>query len=139
MKEQIEFLDWDKLELVVGQIKKVENHPDADKLQVLEVDLGESSTRTIIAGIKPFYKKEELENKKAIFIANLKPIKLRGIESNGMILAAENEDKAKVVLLHIIDIRSFNEELGAISTQIPNEEMIEQLRVKLNLRIHLKL
>ena len=99
MKEKIEFSDWDKLDLVVGQINKVENHPDADKLYILEVDLGEDSPRTIIAGIKPFYTKEELENKKAIFIANLKPIKLRGIESNGMILAAGNKDKTKVVFL----------------------------------------
>jgi len=99
MKEKVEFSDWDKLDLVVGQIKKVENHPNADKLYVLEVDLGEGSTRTIVAGIKPFYKKEELENKKAIFIANLKPIKLRGVESNGMILAAGDKEKTKVVFL----------------------------------------
>ena len=99
MKEKIEFSDWDKLDLVVGQINKVEDHPNADKLYILEVDLGEDSPRTIIAGIKPFYTKEELENKKAIFIANLKPIKLRGIESNGMILAAGNKDKTKVVFL----------------------------------------
>ena len=99
MKEQIEFSDWNKLELIVGQIKKVENHPNADKLYVLSVDLGEEKERTIIAGIKHFYLPEELENKKAIFISNLKPIILRGIESNGMILAAGNKEKTKVVFL----------------------------------------
>lgn len=99
MKEKIKFSDWEKLQLVIGKIKKVEEHPNADKLYVLEVDLGEESPRTIVAGIRNFYKKEELENKKAVFVANLESTKIRGIESNGMILAATNKDKTKLTIL----------------------------------------
>ncbi len=93
MKEKIPYSDFDKLDLKVGKIIEVEDHPKADKLYVLKVDLGEESSRQILAGLKPYYKKEELKNKKAIFIANLESRNIRGLESNGMILAADNKDK----------------------------------------------
>ena len=99
MTPKIPFEDFSKLDLRVGKITKVEDHPNADKLYVLTVDLNEESTRTIVAGLKPYYEKDQLENKKAIFIANLEPITLRGVESNGMILAASSEDKEKVTFL----------------------------------------
>jgi|SRR3989344_4267824 len=91
--------DFSKLDLRVGIIKKAEKHPNADKLLVLTINLGEESPRTIVAGLAQFYSPEELKNKKAIFITNLAPVKLRGIESNGMILAASNEDKSIVSIL----------------------------------------
>ena len=91
--------DFSKLDLRVGIIKKAEKHPNADKLLVLTVDLAESSKRTIVAGLAQFYSVKQLKNKKAIFITNLAPVKLRGIESNGMILAASNEDKSIVSIL----------------------------------------
>lgn len=96
MKPEIQFPDFEKLDLRVGLIKKVEDHPNADKLLVLTVDLGEEE-RTIVAGLKGHYTPEKLEGKKAIFIANLAPVKLRGIESNGMILAATSEDKVIIL------------------------------------------
>lgn len=93
-KEKIPIQDFAKLDLRVGKILEVDDHPNADKLYVLKVDLGEEYPRTIVAGLKPYYKKSDLINKKAIFIANLQPSKIRGIESNGMILAASSNDKA---------------------------------------------
>ncbi|OIO81280.1 methionine--tRNA ligase subunit beta [Candidatus Pacearchaeota archaeon CG1_02_32_132] len=98
-KEKISYSDFQKLDLRVGKILKVEDHPNADKLFVLTVDLAEDSPRTIVAGLKAFYEKEDLEGKKAIFVVNLEPANLRGIESNGMILAASNKDKETVTIL----------------------------------------
>lgn len=96
----IPFSDWEKLDLRVGQIKKVEDIEGADKLYKLEIDLGkEIGKRTVCAGIKPYYSKEDLKGKKIILFVNLAPRKLKGIESQGMILAAVNEEKGKVILL----------------------------------------
>jgi methionyl-tRNA synthetase len=96
---KIPYSDFEKLDLRVGRILNVEDHPKADKLYVLTVDLGEEKPRTIIAGLKPYYKKEELKNKQAIFVANLEPAMLREIESNGMILAASTENKSEVFFI----------------------------------------
>ncbi len=93
MTDKIPYSDFEKLDLRVGEIIAIEDHPKADKLYVLKVDLGEEELRQILAGLKPYYKKEELLNKKCIFIANLEPRIIRGLESNGMILAADNEGK----------------------------------------------
>ncbi len=99
MKPIVPFTDWDKLSLQVGTILKVEDHPKADKLYVLTVDLGEPKPRTIVAGLKKTYTKEQLLNKQAVFIANLEPVVLRGIQSNGMILAAANADDSIITIL----------------------------------------
>ncbi|MDA3855934.1 MAG: methionine--tRNA ligase [Candidatus Woesearchaeota archaeon] len=80
-----------KLNLKAAQIVKVELHPDSEKLFVLQVDLG-SEKRQIVSGLQGIYKKEELENKKVIVIANLKAAKLGGYESQGMILACEDPE-----------------------------------------------
>ena len=90
-KPQIEFSDFEKCDFRVGQVKSVENHPNADKLYVLKVDIG-GEERTIVSGLKDFYKPEEIIGKKLAMIVNLKPVNLRGVESNGMILAAESGD-----------------------------------------------
>jgi methionyl-tRNA synthetase len=96
----INFEEWAKLDLRVGQIKKVEDIEGADKLYKLEIDLGkEIGKRTVCAGIKPYYKREDLKNKKIILFVNLAPRKLKGIESQGMILAAVTKDESKVILL----------------------------------------
>ncbi len=97
--DQASFADWGKIDLRVGTIIEVVDHPKADKLYVLTVDLGEEKPRTIIAGLKNRYTKEELTGKQSIFIANLAPAMLRGIESNGMTLAAASSDDSLVVLL----------------------------------------
>ncbi len=84
-------------DLKLGQIKEVENHPEADKLFVTQIDFG-SEQRQIVAGLKNYYTKEELINMKVVVICNLKPAKLRGVDSNGMILAAEdNENNVGVI------------------------------------------
>jgi methionine--tRNA ligase beta chain len=95
----IEFADWQKLDLRVGQIIEVEDIEGADKLYKLEVDIGEENPRIVCAGIKEHYSKEELKGKKIILFVNLAPRKLRGIESRGMILAAVNEDESEVILI----------------------------------------
>ena len=89
-KAQIKIDDFDKLDLVVGKILEAKEHPDADKLLVFKVDIG-NEERTIVSGIKKFYKAEDLVGKNVVVIKNLKPIKMRGILSEGMLLAAGDE------------------------------------------------
>jgi len=96
--ENIKYDDFAKVDLRVGTIKKAEDIESADKLYKLEVEIG-SETRTICAGIKQHYKKEDLKGKQIIVVSNLEPRKMKGIESQGMLLAAVSEDHSKVVLL----------------------------------------
>jgi methionyl-tRNA synthetase len=95
--DNITFDDFAKMDLRVAEIKACEDVEGADKLYKLTIDIGEE--RTIVAGIKLHYTKEELVGKKIAVITNLEPRKLRGIESHGMLLAASSEDKSAVVLL----------------------------------------
>ncbi|MCX6746965.1 MAG: methionine--tRNA ligase subunit beta [Candidatus Pacearchaeota archaeon] len=96
----INFSDWEKLDFRVGEILGVENIEGADKLYKLTVDLGEEiGKRIVCAGIKKNYSKEELKGKKVIIFTNLSPRKLKGIESQGMVLAAVNNDESKIILL----------------------------------------
>lgn len=95
----IKYDDFAKLDLRVARIKRVEDIEGADKLYKLTIDVGELGERTICAGIKQHYSKEQLTNKSIIIIANLEPRKLKGIESRGMLLAASNPDHTKVILL----------------------------------------
>ena len=102
--EGIEYLDFDtfmKVELRVGKIVSVEDHPNADKLYVVTLDDGTEQGRTVCAGIKAYYSVEELVNKSVVFVANLKPRPLRGVVSEGMMLAAD--DGNDVVKLITID------------------------------------
>jgi methionyl-tRNA synthetase len=99
MDGKISYSDFEKIQLKVGKITSVEEHPNASKLLVLKVNLGEGEDRTIVAGLRAHYSKEDLEGKKAIFVANLEPVVLRGIKSDGMILAAVSEDEKEVVFL----------------------------------------
>lgn len=95
----ISYEDFAKLDLRVGKILDAKEHPQADKLLVLQVDLGEEKPMTIIAGLRKHYKKEELIGKKAVFVVNLAPRSLKGIESQGMILAASTSDDSSLVFL----------------------------------------
>lgn len=88
-KKMINFKDFEKIDLRVGKILKVENHPNADKLYKMQVDFG-AERRQVLAGIKQWYKPAELVGKSAVFIVNLEPRKIRGEESQAMILAAES-------------------------------------------------
>jgi len=95
----VEFNEWEKIELRVAEIKNVEEIPGADKLWKLTLDVGELGTRIVCAGIKEQYTQEKLKGKKLIYFANLKPRMMKGIESQGMILAAVSEDHKKVILI----------------------------------------
>ena len=98
MSDTIPFSDWEKLDLRVGKILEVEDIEGADKLYKLIVDIG-NEERTVCAGLKNNYTKKELKGKKIILFTNLAPRKLKGIESQGMILAAVNGEEDKVILL----------------------------------------
>lgn len=92
------FNDWNKINLRVAEILEVEDIKGSEKLFKLKVDLG-IETRVIVAGLKPYYNKQELEGKRCIVFENLEPKKLMGVESQGMILAAGNDDHSEVKLL----------------------------------------
>jgi methionine--tRNA ligase beta chain len=84
------------LDLRVAKIIEVRDHPDADKLSVMQIDLG-TEKRQIVAGIRKYYRKEELKGKNIVVVTNLKPATLRGFESNGMLLAGSYGDKVKLL------------------------------------------
>ena len=88
--------DFRKVELRVATIKSAEPHPNADRLMVLQVDLGDQQ-RQICAGIRGQYAPEELLGKQIVVVANLETAKLRGLESEGMLLAAS--DDGRVIIL----------------------------------------
>lgn len=88
--------DFRKLELRIAEIKEVNDHPNADKLLILTVDLG-GRQKQVVAGIKAFYSKEELIGKQVVLVDNLDPVVLRGVESQGMILAGSDENTLAVV------------------------------------------
>jgi methionyl-tRNA synthetase len=94
--ELVDLNDFQGLDLRVGIIRRAEPVRGSDRLLKLTVDIGEE--RTIVAGLAPHYGIDELSNKQVIVLANLKPIKLRGIESQGMILAAEDESGVHLVV-----------------------------------------
>ena len=96
LKPEITFEDVDKIDLRVGLIQKAEKHPKADKLLVFEVKMG-TEIRQIVSGVAQHYKPEEMVGKKVIVVANLKPKALRGVESKGMILFADNGEKLEIV------------------------------------------
>lgn len=87
-KEQITFDDFVKVDLRVATVLEAEPHPNADRLLKLQIDLGPLGRRQICAGIKAYYNPEDLVGKQIICVANLAPRKIRGEESNGMLLAA---------------------------------------------------
>ena len=91
--------ELDKVELKVGQILTVEKVPKAKKLYKLSVDVGEKTPRTIVSGLVPYYTEEELQGKQVVVVTNLKPAKLCGIESQGMLLAAGDDDVVKLLVL----------------------------------------
>ncbi len=94
----IKYEDFKKLEMKVGTIINAENIEGADKLFKLTVDMG-TEKRTFAAGLKEYYKKEELIGKQVIVLTNLEPKIIRGVESQGMLLAAVSGDQKVVSLL----------------------------------------
>ena len=96
-KQEITIDDFSKIELKVGKVIKCEKHPNADKLLVSQIDVGEETPRQIVSGIADVYKPEEFVGKKVIVVTNLKPAKLRGVESQGMVLAGGDKKVLGVV------------------------------------------
>lgn len=99
-KPEISIDDFDKVELVVGKILEAKIHPKADKLLVFKVDIG-SEVRQIVSGIAKFYDPQSLVGKKVVVVKNLKPIKLRGEESKGMLLCAADTLDENLELLNV--------------------------------------
>jgi methionine--tRNA ligase beta chain len=99
MEGIITFDDFVKVDLRVGEIIDAEEIEGADKLLKLRVDLNEDKKRTICAGIKEYYSAEDLIGKKIIVVINLAPRKMRGVESQGMLLAASDNNHKNVVLI----------------------------------------
>ena len=99
-KPEIQYDDFAKLDLRVGKVIEASAHPNADKLIVLKVDLG-AETRQIIAGLRAYYEPEALLGKLIVVVANLAPRKMRGLESQGMLLAASEggDDARRVIFL----------------------------------------
>jgi methionyl-tRNA synthetase len=91
------FEDFKKLEIKIGKIIKVEDHPNAEKLYLLLVDLGTKQVQ-LVAGVKPFYSSLDLEGKLVAVVVNLEPKNIRGVESQGMILAAESKDDVSLLV-----------------------------------------
>jgi methionyl-tRNA synthetase len=88
--------DFKKIELKVGEIKEVNDHPNADRLYVITIDLGDK-TKQVVAGIRTSYQKEELVGKQVVVVDNLDPAILRGVESQGMLLAGSDESGVFIV------------------------------------------
>lgn len=97
-QELISIDDFSKVQLKTGKVLSVEKHPDADKLLVLKVKVG-NETRQIVSGIAKYYTPETLTGKMVVVVANLKPVKLRGVESQGMILAASSKKDLNIVTI----------------------------------------
>ena len=95
--------DFTKVEMRVGQVKTAERVEGADKLLQLQVDIGDE-VRQIVAGIAQVYKPEDLVGRKVVVVTNLQPRKLRGVESNGMIVAASTADGSPVLAGFLEDV-----------------------------------
>ncbi|MEK6899587.1 MAG: class I tRNA ligase family protein, partial [Nanoarchaeota archaeon] len=85
------------LQLTVGKILEVNDHPNADSLYLLKVDLGQFGKRQVVAGLKKYFSKSDLSGRKAVFVANMKPAKLRGEMSEAMVLAADDGNKVSIL------------------------------------------
>ena len=94
----IDIDDFAKVDLRVGQVISAERIPKADKLLLMKIDIGEEQPRQVLAGIAQFYEPENLINRKVVVVANLKPRKLRGLESQGMVVAASYGEEGRPVI-----------------------------------------
>ncbi len=90
--------EFKKVSLKIGKVTEAAEHPNADRLLVLRVDLGGGETRQIVAGIKADYAPADLVGRNVVIAANLQPAKLRGVESQGMLLAASSGGKVIILI-----------------------------------------
>jgi len=92
----VKFDEFKKMDLRVGRIKDVKLHPNADKLYLLTVDLG-GEDKQLVAGIRPYYKPDELTGRNVVVLANLEPATIRGVESHGMVLVAKTSETMAIL------------------------------------------
>jgi len=90
-------IDASRLNMKIGRIVNVKKHEDADGLYVEEVDVGEERNRTVVSGLVKHYTLEQMQNRTAIFLCNLKPAKMRGVLSEGMIMCASSPEKVEIL------------------------------------------
>jgi methionyl-tRNA synthetase len=95
--EEIAIDEFARVDLKLGKVLGAERIEGADKLLKLRIDLGEAEPRQVVAGIAQHYAPEELLGRQVVVVANLKPVKLRGVESRGMVLACVDKDAVRVV------------------------------------------
>ena len=100
-KEKITFEDFNKIEFKLGVIKECFKHPNADRLLVFKIDIGEKEPRQIISSISEFYDPKDVINKRVVVVSNLKKAIFRGMESDGMLMCASLPNDADVELLTI--------------------------------------
>ncbi len=93
----VTYEEFSRIDLRTAVVVEARVHPHADRLLVLEVDLGEMGRRQIVAGIRPWYAPEALEGKTVLVVANLEPARLRGEESRGMLLAVQDGEDVRIV------------------------------------------
>ena len=101
MKEQISYDDFSKVEFKIGVILECEKHPNADRLLVFQIDVGEDKPRQIISSIAEFYQPEDVIGKRVVVVTNLKKAKFRGMDSDGMLVCASLPEDEDVELLTI--------------------------------------
>lgn len=94
--QTVSFAEFKKLDLRVALVKSVQEHPNAQKLYVLKIDIG-GEERQIVAGLRQYYTPEQLTGRRIVVVCNLEPATLRGVQSQGMLLAAQ--DGARVMAL----------------------------------------
>lgn len=92
----ISFDDFKKLNLKVAKIIEVKEHPDADKLYLVTVQIGDEQ-KQLVAGLKDHYSPDELKGKQAVVLENIEPAVIRGIKSEGMLLAAQDDEKIVII------------------------------------------
>ena len=96
-QSEINIEEFARVDLRIGTIREATPHPNADRLLVLKVDIGEAEPRQLVAGIRAAYDVRSLPGQQVVVVANLKPAMLRGVESRGMLLAASDDDGLAVV------------------------------------------
>lgn len=93
----VKFDDFKKLSIKIAKVLKVEDHPNADKLYILTITTGDTEKK-IVAGIKQYYKPDELTGKSIVLVDNLEPANIRGVTSEGMLLAAHDGQRLSILV-----------------------------------------
>ncbi len=101
VKTEISIDDFNKIDLRIGKVLSCENHPDSDKLLVSQVQIG-PEVRQIVSGLRPQFEAKDLVGQQVVVVVNLKPVKLRGVLSSGMLLVGEEQDQLEILHLHTL-------------------------------------